>query len=147
MAATTSGALKAYLESLGMGLQWYRDGAPKGTKMPYGVITEDIGSTEEAFGDFGDPNADVPVQELVQLDLYELARSGPSAGGATPVAESYTARDTISRRLRGVRLPAIAGRRVYGVKVQTRQRFPITDNVVRTSWTLLVWRDQIAPGG
>lgn len=66
MAATTGGALKAYLEGLGLGVPWFRDRPPVGQAHPFGTITEEVSLVVDRRADAG--------AELVQVDLWQNAR-------------------------------------------------------------------------
>lgn len=146
MAATLAGLFKAHLESLGLGVPWYRDGAPADVTAQggtYGVVQDGIGMAPDRHGDHGDPDGHQGETELVQIDLYQPARvPDPARPGATLPGES---RDLALRVRRA--LPLLAGSygtppvRVYGVTVQGGQRWPISDNVVRHTWTCATRRD------
>lgn len=99
MSATTAGALKALLESGGFGIPFYRDRAPKDQGLPFGVITEAIAVTPAKMGDLGDPAADLFVDEMVQVSIYETWR-GPDGR----VTENYMLASGVFRLLRGARL-------------------------------------------
>lgn len=146
MSASTATAFKALIEAGGLSLTAYRDGAPTnddGTiraPYPHCVVQEGIGYALEQHGDFGDPNADDAITELVQVDLYQRART-LTAGAATSVnAESYTLPDQLRKLLHGAQLNPIGTRRVYGVRVTDGRRWPIADNVVRHTFTCAVMR-------
>lgn len=136
MASTTGGALKAYIESLGLGLSAYRDTIPEEATKPYVQIHEGIAISPESSGDFGDMNASIEVREEVQLDLYQAHRNDAGA-----IVESYTLPDALARKLRGAHL-ATAPKHVYGVRVLSGpNRFPDDDeNVVRHLYTLALAR-------
>ena len=139
MSASTAGAVKAHIETLGLGVPVFRDGAGDTTTPPYVTVQEGIGYETEAHGDTGDPDADMGVGELVQVDLYLPARVRTSTGRAAN-AESYTAPDRLHRGLHGAALPSIGGARVYGCLVESRLRWPIADNVARHTLTIRVKR-------
>ena len=102
MAATTAGALKAWLEAAGLSIAVYRDSAPTGTARPYLTVDEHISLTTDASGDNGD---DASVREQATVHVWQ-----------TPGAESPTLVDAVIQRLEGGHLPA--GRtRVYGTSV------------------------------
>lgn len=122
MAATSAGALKAHIESLGLGLPAYRDRAPQDAALPYAVIREAVTATVRRHGDFGDINASRAVTEEVQIDLWQQARDPES----NAVTESYTLPSAVFRNLHGARLPA-APTHVHGVKVLGMTRFPDPD--------------------
>lgn len=148
MSATTAGAYKAYLEGLGFGVSVYRDGAPRDrggeldTSWPFAVITEGVGYDAERHGDTDDPDAHNGTIELVQVDLYQKARSMPDASGTTTVLERYDLPSNLDNALRSARgLRPHAPHHVYGVSVQGGQRWPISENIVRHTWTVRVSRD------
>ena len=76
MAATTSSAIKARLESLGFGIPVFRDGPRPGQAEPYIVVQEGLPAARDlrAAGDFGDPAADIEIAETVIVDLVQQAR-------------------------------------------------------------------------
>jgi hypothetical protein len=139
VSATTAGAVKAYMEGLGTGLPVFRDGAPPKFAEPFATVQEGIGIDTRQTGDTGDAAADVAVSELVQVDVYLPARS--RVGASTRNAESTTVPDLLHRRLHGATFGPVGGARVYGCFVQSRQRWPITDNVARHTLTLRVERN------
>jgi hypothetical protein len=144
-AATMGGAWKHYLESLGLGVQVYRDGAPTRdgevtVAPPFVVVQEGIGYVGDRHGDQSDPDAHLGTTEDVQVDLYQQARGTAVAGRAT-VGEDYTLPERVEAALRNGRGLAVhAPWRVYGTTV-SGLRFPIADNLVRHSWTVTVRRD------
>lgn len=142
MAASMGGAWKAYLESLGTGVPWFRDGKPVDRDEDrWGVVQEGVGYAHELHGDDADPGAHVGVSEVVQLDLWQKAR-GPVAGGRAPVLEDYALPDVLDAAIRlPQRLQTFAPWRVYGVTGVTRQRWPISNNLLRTTWSVTVRRD------
>lgn len=148
MAATMAGAWKAYLESQGLGVPVYRDGAPKpttdatepSTSWPYIVVQEGIGFDLQGDGDYGDPNATNSVLELVQIDLYQHVRALGGAAGVTTVTENYALPDRLMHLVRGLGIRPYAPWPVYGVPRVNAQRWPISDNVLRHTWTVGVAR-------
>lgn len=141
MAATTAGAVKAYVEGLGLGVPVFRGGAPETHGYPFATVQEGIAYRDLGFGDLGDFTSEQMTQESVQVDLYE--RAGSTAGatqGHIARAENYSLADKLHRRLHGARLPLIGTAHPSACRVQTRRRWPITDNVLRTTLTLLVDR-------
>lgn len=146
------GAVKAWLEGLGLGVAVYRDGAPvanlpDGTRgvavaLPFIVVQEGIGYTSDLHGDTDAAGSHLGVRELVQVDLYQTART--VAGGKAPNAEDYALADALMvafARGAAAGLGAHAPWHIYGVKVDTGQRAPTTDNRTRHTWTLRVSRD------
>ena len=150
MSQTMSAALKTYLEGLGLGVAFYRDGAPKGADgvisaaWPYGTIQEGIGYAPELHGDTDDPAAHNGTDELMQVDLWQRARGvpTPASGGRAVVLERYDLPSQIDNALRSRRgLAAAAPFRVYGMTVIGGQRLSPSDNVVRHTWTVRIRRD------
>lgn len=142
MAATTAGAIKAYVETLNLGLTVYRDGSvPVDPPYPHLVVQEGLAYDVEQSGDYGDPDADQWVTELVQCDLFQLARR-PTTTGRTENVEDYTLADTLRSRLRGARIGPVGVQRVAGVTPFGGRRWPIADNVVRHTIDLRVRREQ-----
>lgn len=144
MALTTGGALKARIESLGLGVAVYRNGAPEAAPYPFVNIQDGIGEVElrEAHGDFGDPDAEVMVREECQVDVYQLSRKAGATQGSTAIAEDSTMMDRLRQGLRGARLGVI-GTATGGAVVSgttTRRRWPVKDNVARGTLSVFVDR-------
>lgn len=139
MAATTSGALKATIESFGLGVAAYRDHAPADAPAKYVVIHEGISRRDVGHGDFGDANADQAIVEEVQVDLWEDLLAADRA----TVAESPTLRDDLHRRLHGCQIPTHP-KRVHGCRVLNSTRMPPApgddSNKVRTIYNLALSR-------
>lgn len=146
MAASTAGAVKAYVESLGLSLSAYRDGAPTGqdgaitAPYPHVVIQEGIAYAMDTDGDYGDQAAVHTMRETVQVDLYQHARELVAAGGSRNV-EDYNLPDRLRMALHGARLGPVGAQHVYGVSVRGGQRWPISDNIVRHTLNLEVARE------
>ncbi|MFD8710403.1 hypothetical protein ACFV07_08000 [Streptomyces anulatus] len=139
MAATTSGAIKARLESLQFGVPVFRDGPREGQAPPFIVVTEALGiSMDTGNGDFGDPAAELTIVEKAAVDLIETARARATAGTARAV-ERYGLAEAIAHALHGHALPAHPAK-VTAVRVTDIDRFPISDNRVRASITLAIHR-------
>ncbi|WP_406735353.1 hypothetical protein OG508_28070 [Streptomyces sp. NBC_01108] len=139
MAATTSGAIKAYLESLSFGVPVFRDGSRPGQACPFIVVTEALSvGMDTANGDFGDPDAELTIVEKVAVDLIETARNKATAGTARAV-ERYGLAEAIAHALHGHALPTHPAK-VTAVRVTDLDRFPIADNRVRTSITVQIHR-------
>ena len=110
MASTTGGALKAKIESLGLGLAAYRDQPPPGHALPLVVIQESIAITPDPLED----GQLTTGAEQVQVDLFETLGSEDSA----------LARGIIAG-LHGARLNSIGSapaRLVYVVLVRGKNR-------------------------
>ncbi len=139
MAATTEGAIKAHLEGLGLGLPIFREGPRPGQAPPYGVVQqESIAVEPSGNGDYGDPNADLPIVETLTVDLIQAARTHTSARIARS-AERYGLAEVVAAALNGCTLPA-APSPVTAVRARDIQRFPVADNRIRESITVHVHR-------
>ena len=105
MAATIAGALKAHIESLGLGLAAYRDEAPEGATLPYCVITEAVATDPDGrVTEFREKPAE-PVPGSINAGTYIL---DPGQLGAWARGENLS----IERRI----FPEMiaTGRRVFG---------------------------------
>ena len=137
-AASMAGAYKALLESLGLGVAVYRDGAPTNpngdviASSPFVVVTEQIGLEEGVSG------SDLTV-ELVQVDLYQESRR--ATGGRVVSIESYTLPEGIAAALRGRGLEDYSPWHIYGTTAVGR-RWPPSENLVRHTWTVTVTRSR-----
>lgn len=141
MAATTSGAVKARVESLGLNVPVFRDGPREGQACPFVVVTEAVstGLDTNGNGDYGDPDAPIQIVETVTVDLIQNARVKTSASTAANT-ERYGLAETIAHALHGHPLPAHPAK-VTAVRVTDLDRFPIQNNLVRTSITVLIHRE------
>lgn len=141
MAATTAGAIKAWLESQSLGLSVHRDQAPAGQALPYATVREAISLTVDDAGDYGDQTADRYVTELVQVDLWQTWRNTDGTGG---IVESYTLPTGVVKALQGAQLLA-APTRVYGVSVDSMVRLLEPDrNLVHHAITVRIRREATA---
>lgn len=140
MAATTAGAIKAYLESLGFGVPVFRDGPRPGQGLPYIVVTEAVstGLDSSGNGDYGDPNATVQIVEVATVNLVQQARV-KAPGGGTRSAERYGLAEAIAHALNCTRLPAHPAP-VTAVRVRDIDRMEITDNRVQHSIHIAIHR-------
>lgn len=140
MAATTEGAIKAFLEGLGSGVPFFREGPRDGQAPPFGVIQRaDIRLNTIANGDFGDPDADLSVVEIITVDLIQPARQKVNARLAKN-AERYGLAEVIAAALHGCQLTG-APSKVTAVRVQDIDRFPVANNRIRESITVEVHRE------
>lgn len=141
MAATTSSAIKARLESLAFGVPVFRDGPREKQAEPYIVVQEGMpaGLDTRANGDFGDPDGEINIVETVTVDLVQRARvkTGPKT---TRVTERYGLAEAVAHALHGCQLPAHPAK-VTAVRVDDIDRIPIADNLVRHSITVQVYRE------
>lgn len=144
MAATTSGALKALIESLSLNLPAFRDGPREGQACPFAVVTEavSIGLDKRGNGDYGDPDAPLAIVETATVDIIQNARAKDGAATARNV-ERYGLAETIAHHLHGRPLPAHPAK-VTAVRVTDIDRFPIKDNRTRTSITVEIHRQLLA---
>jgi hypothetical protein len=134
LSATTSGALKVLIESLGLGLSAYRDEAPAGTKRPYITILEEITLVPDQLEDGGVGNAG---RETVQIDLWQNWHD-PATG---VVAENYGLAPALKRGIHGQRLQSIGSSIVYEALVRHSVRFlEPTENLVHHALTVEVFR-------
>lgn len=132
MAATTSGALKAYLEAQGLGVSVYRDRAPEGTALPYITVSEAVSITVDQSGDFGATTTLTAVEDA-QVDVWQAERNGLTG-------ESYTLVPAVLRALHGANLTA-APTHVYGVRVTGDVRLVEPDNnIVHEAITVEIHR-------
>lgn len=114
MAANTANAIKALIESLGLGVTVYRDRAPAGIAPPYVTVIEAISVTSDPqFNSFDD--SDHHVVELAQVDVWQPWKDSARDG----IAETYTLADALASALDGARLPdspnRVAGMRLTGM--------------------------------
>lgn len=143
MSGSLAGAVKAHLETLGLGVPVFRDGAPAGQDAPYITVQEGIGLRPELHGDYGDPDAHQGDLEQVQIDVWQPARQLASPG-RTSNAEDYDMPGHVRRSLTGTlggRSFGSPARRIYGSRVVAGQRLPISDNIVRHTYTVEIRRD------
>lgn len=145
--ATMGGAFKGYIESLGLGVPVYRDGAPRDrdgvltTSWPFIVVQEGIGYDSERHGDTDD-DAHLGTVELVQVDLWQRAREQIPGTTRARVLEQPDLPEQIEAALRNrAGLAPHAPWRIYGVTLFAGQRYPIADNKLRHNWTIRVRRD------
>lgn len=133
MAATTGGALKAYIEGLGLSISVYRDRAPTNLAPPYVTVDESLSvipdSLEDATYSTGVETATVHVW---------MPWKNQSTGA---LAESQTLVRDIVRGLQGHSLPA-APTRAYAVLVQHQgpRMVDEEENVVHVPITVEIWR-------
>ena len=109
MSASSSGALKAFIEAQGLNISVYRDEAPVNTLYPYITVQEAIAMTPDALEDGGAGT----VREEVQIDVW-MDWKNLTTGGRL---ESYTLPTDVARKLEGARLAVIGTGTVYAVTV------------------------------
>lgn len=137
MSATLGGALKAALESAGLGLSVYRDHPPAGAALPYVLVREGIASEVEPAGDFGDPGRQAEEREQAQVEVVQ-AWKNPLTGARL---ERYGLAQAAVRYLHGRALEDVLGGRVYPVRVVGRTRIPPAtsgdgENIIRDVLTV-----------
>jgi len=141
MAASTSGALKAYIEAAGLSLAGYRDEAPDGASLPYTTILEAIALVPDPADNAYNGEAHAG-RETVQVSLWQQWRN-PSTKAIT---ESYSLPGALVRALNGAVL-ATSGSgapptHVWGLRVVSMVRIPEHDNNrIQHAITLEVLRD------
>lgn len=136
MAASLGGAIKALLESQGLGVPVFRDRAPSDQPLPYVVVFEGIAVVPEvAFNAFDDPEGH--VLELVQVSLYQQWRDPVTQ----TLTESYTLADAMALALHRNHLTTapfhVAGMRVTEGPVRV---LDVDDNSVNHAVTVEVRR-------
>jgi hypothetical protein len=132
LSASSAGAVKTLVESLGLGLAAYRDAPPEDTALPYVTVVEAIALTPDDSGDDGEG---ATCRELVQVDLWQKWRNDDKS-----LAESYSLADGLARGLHGGALNT-APTRAYGVRVQSVVRLVERDqNTVHHAITVEITR-------
>lgn len=135
------GAVKQLLESLGLGLAAYRDGAPTSpqgvitAKAPYAVVTEQVALASHPVRGI-DHEVDV---EVVQVDLWQHARRTDASGVVN--VESYTLPEQVRAALIGRALDEFSPWLVWRTTCSVR-RWPPSDNLVRHTLTVTVTRNR-----
>lgn len=130
MALSSGAAVKAKIETLGLGLAAYRDRPPAGQPLPYVTVHERIDLRPDESGDNG---AGVTVRELVQVDLWQQRRN-PTTKAMT---EDPTLADALAAGLHGSQLVNVGSKRVYGVQLQSSVRVPEKDtNLIHDALTV-----------
>lgn len=156
MSTTLAGAFKAYIETLGTGFTVCRDGATvisrsvvngktvtKTIPLPYIVVQDGIGVTPSTLGgDFGDLDAETFSLELLQIDVFQAAREQISPT-RTKVTERPDVVALLRRALRGTGVRPWAPYAVDGHRIQGEQRWPVSANVARHTFTVEVSRSDL----
>ncbi len=119
MAATTAGAVKAYLEAQSLGVAVFRGQAPAGQAMPYVTVDEGVSIVPDLSGDFGSANP-ITGRETADVHVWQAERTGLTG-------ESYTLAPAVRRAMHGANLTA-SPTKVYGVRVVGGQRLTEPDN-------------------
>ena len=100
--ATSAGALKQYIEGLGLGISVDRDRASVGAKLPYITVTEGLNTVFDGMESIDAESPYRTVVEMCQIDVWQGWRD-PNTNDIT---ESYTLVPSILRALHQARLPA-----------------------------------------
>lgn len=133
MSATVGNALKALLETSGLGLAAYRDAAPEDEPSPFITITDGLSVTPDDFGDGGNGGT---CTETVQVDLWETWKDEDGE-----VVESPHLAPSVIRALHGAKL-VTSPSRAHGVVVVSKRRLLEPDtNTVHTAITANIRRD------
>jgi len=142
MSASLGGAIKAYLESKGLNIAFYRDAAPQGTKRPYGTIVENIALVMDPLESGGPATgATATGTETVQLDLWQTWLKPDKTINEDPLLP-----DRITNAIHGARLlstpPAsVSPKLVYAILQRGRVRILDRDaGIVHHAYTLAVKR-------
>jgi hypothetical protein len=140
MAATTAGSFRAYLAPLLDGVPVFRDGPAEGQPLPYVVVQEGTNYAPHptANGDYGDPNRVVTIQELVQVDVVQQART--QAGGGAPNTEDYQLAERVMWLCSQPVVPGPGSSDIDAVQFTAAHREPITENIARHVITVTVTR-------
>lgn len=133
MAASTSGALKAFIEAQGLNISVYRDRAPVNQALPYITVSEAVAIIPDQLED----GAASTVREEATVDVW-MAWKDKTAG---TIAESYTLPGAVAKALQGQPLPA-APTRAYAVIVHRvgPRLVDEEENVVHVPIQVEVWR-------
>lgn len=146
--AGTVGSLKTLVEGAGLGIYVVRDRLPQRYNLPALVISDMVSTVDKHHGDFGDPDADIGIEEMVTADLYQPWRNRAGKSG-----ENIDLPDALYRLLHGAKL-VTHNKRVYGVRVWSVVRLTEVDepdntrfveqadkaNIVHHAFTLLIDR-------
>lgn len=133
MAATTAGALKVLIESLGLNLAAYRDEAPAGTLRPFVTIMEEITLVPTASED----GLALTVVETAQVDLWQDWHDLTTGLRI----ESYTLAPALRRGIDGTRLALIGTALTYQALVRHVMRsVEPFENIVHHAMTIEVFR-------
>lgn len=138
-AASTSGALKGFLEAQGLGISVYRDQAPDNAPRPYVVVTEAVSIIPDGLED----GAIGTVKEHATVDLW-MDWKNLTTG---KLVESYSLPGSVGKALEGSRLmsvgPSKPPQTVYGVLVHSigPRIVEMDDNLVHVPFWVEVWRN------
>lgn len=146
MSASTSGALKQYLEAQNLGVSVFRDQAPDGTKKPYLTVSEAVAIVPDKLEDGAASTAQEHVTIDIWMDWKNLGATivnGVAPGG---ILESYTLPRAVLKALQGSRLLTSGSgappTRTYGVIVHGGPRLLERDeNIVHWPIWASVWAE------
>lgn len=154
MAATAAGALKAWLETQGLGVPVFRRHAPQRDPndptgkspypLPYITIQEGIAAVVEGHEDGGKAaGGTTPVMEELQVDLW-MYEDDPSSANAGKV-ESYSLPYSVAAALDGASLGTFGtpAKRIYGCFLKDGPR-ELTDpdpNLIRKMYAVEIRRE------
>lgn len=138
MSANTAGALKALIESAGLGISAFRDERTKtNTAANWVTISDGISAVPASINTPYDPLGPKVVSELAQVDLWQTWRDSNDN-----LIESSALPRSLVRVLDGARLPT-SPTRTYGVTVRSSRRMPPEQeaNLVHTAITVELVRN------
>ncbi len=141
MSATTSGAIKAFLEKQGLGISVFQDQAPpmtggKPTARPYVTVDEGIAWASNGYEGYSDVTKQVGV-ESAQVNVWQTYRKGTDDS----VQENAMLAPAVARALHGCQLPT-APTVVYAVRVVGHIRMlEIDNNIVHNAITVQLHRE------
>lgn len=136
MAMTSAGALKAFIEGLGLSITVFRDEAPDGQAYPYVTVAEAIATVPDLNGTPWNKSSPATVVEHAQVDVWQTWKNADNSR-----AENYTLAPAIKRALHGSKLPATPTR-AWGVKLVNAVHLLERDNnVVHDAITVAIYRD------
>lgn len=136
MAASTSGALKAAIEGLGLNISAYRDRAPEGASQPYVTIDEAVAIVPDQLEDGSASTA----RETVTIHVWMQWKNTVTG----VLAESYTLPGAIVAGLQGRGLTQ-APTRAYAVLIDREGPRAVEEeeNTVHVPITAVVWRSLV----
>jgi galactitol-specific phosphotransferase system IIC component len=134
MAASSAGALKAFIEGLGLGISVYRDRAPEKTALPYVSIAEAVAVVPDLLED----GLVSTGRETVTIDVWMTWKNKMTGA----IAEAYALPGAILRGLHGRSLPA-SPTHTYAVIIQRMGPRLVEEetNLVHCPLTAVLWRE------
>jgi len=147
MAASTSGALKQFLEGQGLGISVFRDQAPDGTSKPYLTVSEAVAVVPDKLEDAAASTARERATVDIWMDWKNLGASivnGVNPGG---ILESYALPGAVAKALQGSRLLTSGSgappTTVYGVLVHNvgPRLVERDENIVHVPISVEIWRN------